>query len=184
MVKCIGAETGLPIEAAEKIKAAIGKLEEGNEELRKENEILRQRLSEIESGKLGAIKEDGSVKLIPNDQPIAELNFDGEFKPIRPNIMTIGTSDNYLNDVITANITVASSLADKEIIGDVDELFANIKLPKPRRYRRKLGKGDEIGFMAEEMPEVFRRGSGYDLKALMAYLAWKLSIIENSLQKR
>ncbi|MEM4648776.1 MAG: hypothetical protein QXK09_02210, partial [Nitrososphaerota archaeon] len=97
-MKCIGAETGLPIECAEKIKATIRKLEEENEELRKENEILRQRLSEIESGKLGVIKEDGSVKLIPDDQPIAELNFDGEFKPIRPNIMTIGTSDNYLND--------------------------------------------------------------------------------------
>ncbi|MEM1655447.1 MAG: hypothetical protein QXY27_03860 [Nitrososphaerota archaeon] len=45
---------------------------------------------------------------------------------------------------------MASSLADKEIIGDVDELFVNIKLPKPKKYRHKLGKGDAGGIQARK----------------------------------
>lgn len=60
---------------------------------------------------------------------------------------------------------MASSDEDKEVIGEIDELFASIRLPKPKKYKRKIGKSEEeIGFIAEEMPEIMRRGSGYDLK--------------------
>ena len=40
-----------------------------------------------------------------------------------------------------------------------------------------------IGFMAEELPEFLRRGDGYDLKALVAILALKVSKLEEELSK-
>ena len=41
----------------------------------------------------------------------------------------------------------------------------------------------EIGFIAEELPEFLRRGGGYDLKALVAILAWKITKIEEALSE-
>jgi hypothetical protein len=43
---------------------------------------------------------------------------------------------------------------------------------------------EELGFVAEEMPEIVRRVGGYDLKAVVAILAYKVSRLENMLRQR
>jgi len=54
----------------------------------------------------------------------------------------------------------------------------------PKIYKRVDGRGGvEIGFLAEELPEFLRRGDGYDLKALVAILALKVSRLEEELSK-
>ena len=51
-------------------------------------------------------------------------------------------------------------------------------------YERMEGRREvEIGFIAEELPEFLRRGGGYDLKALVAILAWKITKIEEALSE-
>ena len=62
-----------------------------------------------------------------------------------------------------------------------NEIFG---LPSPKIYERVEGRGGtEIGFIAEELPEFLRRGNGYDLKALIAILALKVSKLEEELSK-
>jgi hypothetical protein len=182
----IDGETGLPLEIAEKIKARFKILEDENARLRMENEVLKQRIGEIEAGALGIRKvadESGErIELAPGGDFITQLTSDGVLKPIQPNVLRIGDGDAYLNDVVTANITVASSIKDKKDIADVD--FSGIVLPRPKKYKRAKGRErEEIFFLVEEMPSILRAGDGIDLKALIAFMAWKLNQLEQEVAK-
>ena len=146
--------------------------------LQAENDSLKQKIAEVEGGSLGIRKVSDAngdrIELAPSQEFITQLTAEGVLKPIEPNVLKIGDQDAYLNDVITANITVASLSKSKENIRELDPKLLNIKLPTPKMYERIEGRKEtEIGFIAEELPEFLRRGSGYDLKALVAFLAWK-----------
>ncbi len=179
----------------EQLKQRVSDLESENRSLKDqvsslqaENDSLKQKIAEIEGGSLGIRKvsdENGDrVELAPSDQFITQLTADGVLKPIAPNILKVGDDENYLNDVVTANVTVASLSKSKENIRDLDPKLLKIKLPAPKMYERVESKGGmEIGFIAEELPEFLRRGDGYDLKALVAVLALKVSRLEEKLSK-
>ena len=99
-------------------------------------------------------------------------------------MLRIGDQENYLNDVITANVTIASSAGSKRMVRELDPSLLSVKLPTPKIYERMEGRKEvEIGFIAEELPEFLRRGGGYDLKALVAILAWKITKIEEALSE-
>jgi len=156
--------------------------------LQAENDSLKQKIAEVEGGSLGIRKVSDAngdrIELAPSQEFITQLTAEGVLKPIEPNVLKIGDQDIYLNDVITANITVASLSKSKENIRDLDPKLLNIKLPAPKIYERVEGRGGmEIGFIAEELPEFLRRGDGYDLKALVAILALKVSRLEEELSK-
>jgi len=151
--------------------------------LQAENDLLKQRITEIEGGSLGIRKisdENGDrVELAPSDQFTTQLTANGVLKPIAPNILKVGDDENYLNDVVTANVTVASISRFKENIRDLDPKLLEIELPTPKIYERTEGRREiEIGFIAEELPEILRRRKGYDLKALVALLSWKVKRLE------
>lgn len=177
----------------DQLKQRISELEEENQKLKEqvsslqeENDSLKQRVTEIEEGSLGVKKitgEDGGrVEFMPEDQPIARLTSDGFLKPVEPNTLVIGDQENYLNDVVTANITVASLSGSKENIRELDPSLLDLELPNPKIYERVEGKREtEIGFITEELPPILRRGNGYDLKALVALLAWKVRRLEERL---
>ena len=87
--------------------------------------------------------------------------------------------------MVTANVTITSLSEFKENVQELDPELLDVKLPTPKMYERKQGrKGVEIGFIAEELPEFLRRGSGYDLKALVALLAWKVTKLEDAMRKQ
>ena len=183
-------------EENEALKQKVSDLESENQNLRDqisslqaENDSLKQRLSEIENGSLGIRKvsdENGDrIELAPSDQFITQLTSDGVLKPIEPNVLKIGDQDAYLNDVVTANVTIPSLSRFKENVRDLDPKLLNVDLPTPKIYERIEGRKEaEIGFMAEELPEILRRNGGYDLKALVAILAWKIRRMEDLLFKR
>ena len=195
MMKRIDREFDLPSHVANRIKERFKALEDGDRELRDqismlqaEDESLKERISNIEDGGLGVKKisdEDGDrIEFAPSDDFVAKLTSDGVFKPIEPNILKIGDDEAYLNDVVTANVTIASASSSKENIRELDPSMLDIKLPSPKIYQRVEGRGGtEIGFIAEELPEFLRRGKGYDLKALLAILALKVSKLEEELSK-
>ena len=181
MMRRIDRELGLPSHAAQRIKARFKALEENNEK-------LKQRLSEIEGGGVGVRRisdENGDrLEFIPRDEAVAQLTSDGVLKPIEPNVLRIGAQENYLNDIVTANITIASSAKSKGSVREPDPSMLSVKLPTPKIYERIEGRKEvEIGFIAEELPEFLRRGDGYDLKALVAILAWKITKLEEALSK-
>ena len=158
------------------------------EKLGEENEALKQKIAEIEGGSLGIRKvsdENGDrIELAPSQEFVAQLTSDGVLKPVEPNILRVGDDENYLNDVVTANITIPSLSKFKEGVRDLDPSMLEIRLPSPKIYERVEGRGGvEIGFIAEELPEFLRRGDGYDLKALVAILALKVSRLEEELSK-
>jgi hypothetical protein len=151
-VEIIDPETGMPVEIAERIKQRLKALEDENARLRMENEELKQRIGEIEAGALGIRKvsdESGErIELAPGGEFIAQLTGDGVLKPIQLNVLKVGDDEAYLNDVVTANITVASSIKDKKDIADVD--FSGVALPAPKKYRRAKGRErEEIFFIAD-----------------------------------
>ena len=195
MMKRIDREFDLPSHVANRIKERFKALEDGDRELRDqisilqaEDESLKERVSNIEDGGLGVKRisdEDGDrIEFAPSDEFVAELTSDGVFKPIEPNVLKIGDDEAYLNDVVTANVTITSASSSKENIRELDPSMLDIKLPSPKIYQRVEGRGGtEIGFIAEELPEFLRRGNGYDLKALIAILALKVSKLEEELSK-
>jgi len=195
MMKRIDREFDLPSHVANRIKERFKALEDGDRELRDqisilqaEDESLKERISNIEDGGLGVKRtsdEDGDrIEFAPSDEFVAELTSDGVFKPIEPNVLKIGDDEAYLNDVVTANVTITSASSSKENIRELDPSMLDIKLPSPKIYQRVEGRGGtEIGFIAEELPEFLRRGNGYDLKALIAILALKVSKLEEELSK-
>ena len=152
------------------------------EKLGEEKEALKQKIAEIEGGSLGIRRvsdENGDrIELAPSQEFIAQLTSDGVLKPVEPNILRVGDDENYLNDVVTANITIPS------LSKFLDPSMLEIRLPSPKIYERVEGRGGvEIGFIAEELPEFLRRGDGYDLMALVAILALKVSRLEEELSK-
>ncbi len=156
--------------------------------LQAEDNLLKQRIAEIEGGGVGVRRisdENGDrLEFIPKDKAVAQLTSDGVLKPIEPNVLRIGDQENYLNDVVTANVTIASSAKSKGSVRELDPSMLSVKLPTPKIYERIEGRKEvEIGFIAEELPEFLRRGDGYDLKALVAILAWKITKIEEALSK-
>jgi len=181
MMRRIDRELDLPPHVARWIKARFKVLEEDEEE-------LKRRLLAIEGGGVGVRKagdEDGGrLEFIPKDEAVAQLTSDGVLKPVEPNVLRIGDQENYLNDVITANVTIASSAGSKGMVRELDPSLLSVKLPTPKIYERMEGRKEvEIGFIAEELPEFLRRGDGYDLKALVAILAWKITKIEETLSE-
>ncbi|RLF98968.1 MAG: hypothetical protein DRN49_05040 [Thaumarchaeota archaeon] len=191
----IDREFDLPAHSASKIRKKFKTLEHEDQELRDqismlqvEDELLKERVSSIENGSLGIKKvsnEEGDrIELAPSDEFITQLTSEGVFKPIEPNVLKIGDDKAYLNDVVTANITIASTSSSKENVQELDPSMLDVKLPSPKIYKRVEGKGGtEIGFIAEELPEFLRRGNGYDLKALVAILTLKVSRLEEELLK-
>ena len=158
------------------------------EKLREENDSLKQKIAEIEGGSLGIRKvsdENGDrIELTPSQEFTAQLTSDGVLKPMEPNVLRIGDDEEYLNDVVTANITIPSAAKFKENIRELDPSLLDVELPSPKVYERAEGRGGmEIGFLAEELPEFLRRGRGYDLKALVAILALKVSRLEQELSR-
>ena len=195
VMKRIDREFDLPSHVANRIKEKFKVLEDEDRELRDqismlqaEDELLEERISKIEDGGLGVKRtsdEDGDrIEFAPSDESIAQLTSDGVFKPIEPNVLKIGDDEIYLNDVVTANVTIASMSNSKENIRELDPSMSDIRLPSPKIYERVEGRGGtEIGFIAEELPEFLRRENGYDLKALIAILALKVSKLEEELSK-
>lgn len=156
--------------------------------LQAENDSLKQKIAEIEGGSLGIRKvsdENGDrIELTPSQEFTAQLTSDGVLKPMEPNVLRIGDDEEYLNDVVTANITIPSAAEFKENIRELDPSLLDVELPSPKVYERAEGRGGmEIGFLAEELPEFLRRGRGYDLKALIAILALKVSRLEQELSR-
>ncbi|MHC1624069.1 MAG: tail fiber domain-containing protein, partial [Candidatus Methanospirareceae archaeon] len=124
------------------------------------------------------------IELAPSNEFITQLTSDGVLKPIAPNVLKVGDDENYLNDVVTANVTVASLSRFKENIRELDPKLLEAELPTPKMYERTEGRKEtEIGFIAEELPEFLRRGNGYDLKALVTFLAWKVKRLEAMVRK-
>ena len=204
-MKWIDGETGLEEEKAKRVKAKFEELQYENQLLRdrvsllesenqllkdrvslleSENQLLRDRISMLENGGLGVRKvsdlQGDRLEFIPRDSAITQLTSDGHLKPISPNVLVIGDQENYLSDVITANVTIASLPRFKEDVRDVGEEELGIRFPAPKRYRRREGReGEEIGFVADELPPLLRRGSGYDLKALISIIAYRLQRLED-----
>ena len=188
----IDGETGLPLDIAEKVKEKIAQLRAENQQLRErialleqENTLLREKIQLMEDGGLGVKKVSDRIEFIPKDTSIAQLTSDGYLKPISPNLLVLGDADNYLNDVITANITVSSLGAVKRDVSELSDDVLTITFPRPKRYRRQEGRGDEweIGLLAEELPQILRRGNGYDLKAIVSVIAYKITKLEQRLSK-
>jgi len=108
-----------------------------------------------------------------------QITNDNVLKPIQPNILKIGDVDSYVHDVVTANITIPSSVKEKKDVQEVN--FEKIQLPSPKKYKRVEGiEREEIFFLAEETPEIFKVGDGVDLKAIVSYLAWKVAMLEQA----
>jgi len=151
----IDGETGLPAESAEKVKKHL-------EELKKQFQEL-------------GIRRTGNGVVIAS---LIEISADG-VKPVNP--ASLGTSENYFTDIVSANITIPSQQRDKTTVEEVPtETLASIQLPTAKRYVRR-GR-TELGFIAEEMPAEVKTSQGdIDLKALIAVLAAKITRVEKRL---
>jgi hypothetical protein len=166
-------ETGLPAEAAEKVKRRFQEYEAEIQRLKDENNVLRERISEFES-----IIRKTDTGVVISDVVIEPTRISAT----APNMLAIGSPENYVADVIAGNITIVSSRELKEEVRDVSDSELDVELPRPKKYRRDINSPEELGFVAEEMPESVRRLGGYDLKAIVAILAYKVSKLENALK--
>jgi hypothetical protein len=134
MPTVIDNETGLPLEAAEKVKRRFQEYEAEIQRLKDENNVLRARVSELEA--------------------VVRRTETG---------------------VVVADVVEVRDVSDSEL---------DVELPRPKKYRRDADSPEELGFVAEEMPESVRRVGGYDLKAVVAILAFKVSKLEKMLRQR
>jgi hypothetical protein len=175
MPTVIDNETGLPLEAAEKVKRRFQEYEAEIQRLKDENNVLRARVSELEA--VVRKTETGAVVADVVIEPT-------RISATAPNQLNIGTPENYVANVFTGDITIASSLETKTSIRDVSDAELDVELPRPKKYRRDANSPEELGFVAEEMPESVRRRGGYDLKAVVAILAYKVSRLEKMLRQR
>lgn len=146
-----------------------------------ELKALLERTS-IELGVRRTVDESGArIGLAPAGEPIAELTSDGVLRPIEPNVLRIGTSESYVHEVVTANVTIPSRMDDKENVREVSEDEARqAPLPRVIRYRRKIGRQrEEMGFELETAPDVIKAEGGIDLKALVALLVLRVQALEH-----
>jgi hypothetical protein len=134
MPTVIDNETGLPLEAAEKVKRRFQEYEAEIQRLKDENNVLRAHVSELEA--------------------VVRKTETG---------------------VVVADVVEVRDVSDSEL---------DVELPRPKKYRRDENSPEELGFVAEEMPESVRRVGGYDLKAVVAILAYKVSRLEKMLRQR
>jgi hypothetical protein len=134
MPTVIDNETGLPLEAAEKVKRRFQEYEAEIQRLKDENNVLRAHVSELEA--------------------VVRKTETG---------------------VVVADVVEVRDVSDSEL---------DVELPRPKKYRRDENSPEELGFVAEEMPENVRRLGGYDLKAVVAILAYKVSRLEKMLRQR
>jgi cell division septum initiation protein DivIVA len=171
----IDGETGLPAEAAEKVKRRFQEYEAEIQRLKDENSVLRARVSELE-----AVVRKTETGVVVADVVIEPT----QISATAPNKLIIGSPENYVADVFTGNVTIASSLGTKTSVRDISDAELDVELPRPKKYRRDANSPEELGFVAEEMPESVRRPGGYDLKAVVAILAYKVSRLENILRQR
>ncbi|MEM1937967.1 MAG: hypothetical protein QXX49_07405 [Candidatus Caldarchaeum sp.] len=154
----IDGETGLPEEAARRLKERLAVLEAEKAELRRRLDSVAR---ETEEG----VVVGASLVVGPD-----------AVKPLSP--ASLGTSSNYFNDVVSSNITIPSKTSGKTNIveADVSQLAA-APLPTPKHYTRQGRR--ELWFLAEEMPAEVRTSQGdIDLKALIAVLAAKVMRLE------
>jgi hypothetical protein len=175
MPTVIDNETGLPAEAAEKVKRRFQEYEAEIQRLNDENNVLRARVSELEA--VVRKTETGAVVADVVIEPT-------RISATAPNQLNIGTPENYVANVFTGDITIASSLETKTSVRDVSDAELDVELPRPKKYRRDANSPEELGFVAEEMPESVRRRGGYDLKAVVAILAYKVNRLEKMLRQR
>jgi len=175
MPTVIDNETGLPAEAAEKVKRRFQEYEAEIQRLKDENSVLKARVLEFE-----AVVRKTDTGVVISDVVIEPARISAT----APNQLVIGSPENYVADVITGNITIASSRELKKEVRDVSDAELDVELPRPKKYRRDENSSEELGFVAEEMPELIRRVGGYDLKAVVAILAYKVSRLENMLRQR
>jgi cell division septum initiation protein DivIVA len=171
----IDGETGLPAEAAEKVKRKFQEYEAEIQRLKDENSVLKARVSEFES----------VVKKTETGVVVADVVIEPtRISATAPNKLVIGSPENYVADIIAGNVTIASTRATKTSVRDVSDAELDVELPRPKKYRRDANSPEELGFVAEEMPESVRRVGGYDLKAVVAILAHKVSRLEKMLRQR
>jgi hypothetical protein len=175
MPTVIDNETSLPLEAAEKVKRRFQEYEAEIQRLKDENNVLRARVSE-----LAAVVRKTETGAVVADVVIEPTRISAT----APNKLVIGSPENYVADVIAGNITIASSRGLKKEVRDVSDAELDVELPRPKKYRRDENSPEELGFVAEEMPESVRRLGGYDLKAVVAILAYKVSRLEKMLRQR
>jgi hypothetical protein len=136
---------------------------------------LRARVSELE-----AVVRKTETGVVVADVVIEPT----QISATAPNKLIIGSPENYVADVFTGNVTIASSLETKTSVRDISDAELDVELPRPKKYRRDENSPEELGFVAEEMPESVRRVGGYDLKAVVAILAYKVSRLEKMLRQR
>ncbi|MEM4281494.1 MAG: hypothetical protein QW470_07325 [Candidatus Caldarchaeum sp.] len=101
-----------------------------------------------------------------------------EVRPVKP--FSLGSSEQYFLDVVSANITIPSKTTDKSEVEEADmNKLASLRLPTVKKYVRKAR--SELGFLAEEMPAEVRTSQGdIDLKALIAVLMAKVKRLEEA----
>lgn len=166
----IDGKTGLPSEAAEKIKTIVRKLEEENETLRKENEVLEKKVQQLEEEKQFLAQK---VSEMENVVKVSDVGY------------VVGSTENPLIDIIAENITIVSEKNKKTDIRELKDEELDLPLPKPKAY--KINGKEFIGFMAEEMPEKIRTIGGYSLNMLITLLVFKIQKLEqeiNELKKK
>ncbi|MEM0374793.1 MAG: hypothetical protein QXP43_00600 [Nitrososphaerota archaeon] len=123
----------------------------------------------------------GRIEFAPAGEPVAEITSGGVLRPVAPNALTIGTPENYVYEVVTANVTIPSRKDDKENVREVSEDEARqAPLPRVIKYRRKIGRQrEEMGFELETAPDVIKAEGGIDLKALVALLVLRVQALEH-----
>ncbi|MCS7133578.1 MAG: hypothetical protein NZ921_02100 [Candidatus Caldarchaeum sp.] len=129
------------------------------------SEKLRRKLASI------ATQTDDGIVLAD-----ALVITDNSVRPVKP--LSLGISTSYFTDIVSANITIPSLTESKTSINTVEiDTLASVRLPPPKKYRRF--DREELGFIAEEMPEAVKTSHGdIDLKALLAVLVAKVTRLE------
>ena len=150
-----------------------------------ELQALGERVAEWTGVRRVADESGSRVRIAPAEGPVAEITAEGELKPVEPNVLRIGTPENYVHEVVTANVTIPSQPDDKEDVRPVPESEAlSADLPAVIRYRRKSGRPrEEIGFDLDSAPDLVRIEGGIDLKALVALLVLRIRMLEREVER-
>ncbi len=150
------------------------------EELR----ALEEKVTEWTGVKRIADESGNRIQIAPAEEPVAEITAEGELRPVEPNVLRVGTPENYVHEVITANITIPSHPKGKEGVRPVPESEAKrMNLPAVIRYRRKSGRPkEEVGFDLDSAPDLVKVEGGIDLKALVALLVLRVRALEREVE--